>query len=102
MQVNRKRPVCPRDGSQFVPGRVSRLSQGRFLFVPDTVRPEMFRFIGFFFWLNQRFRMADCVNSSPPLISRKFRGFGGIWAISGKFGKFRENSGEFSGIQYGA
>ena len=42
-----------------------------------------------------------CVNSSPPLISRKFRGFGGIWAISGKFGKFRENSGEFSGIQWG-
>ena len=45
--------------------------------------------------------LADCVNSSPPLISRKFRGFGGVWAISGKFGKFRENSGEFSGIQWG-
>ena len=45
--------------------------------------------------------LADCVNSSPPLILRKFQGFGGIWAISGKFGKFRENSGEFSGIQCG-
>ena len=44
--------------------------------------------------------MADCVNSSPPLISRKFQGFGGIWANPGKFGKFRENSGEFSGIQW--
>ena len=30
-----------------------------------------------------------------------FRGFGGIWANSGKFGKFRENSGELSGIQWG-
>ena len=46
--------------------------------------------------------LADCVNSSPPLISRKFQGFGGIWAILGKFGKFRENSGEFSGVLYGA
>ena len=32
-------PVCPRKGS--------RLSQGRFLFVPDTVQPKMFMFIGF-------------------------------------------------------
>ena len=45
--------------------------------------------------------LADCVNSSPPLIFGKFQGFGGIWANSGKFGKFRENSGEFSGIQWG-
>ena len=45
--------------------------------------------------------MADCVNSSPPLILRKFQGFGGIWANSGKFGKFRENSGELGGIQWG-
>ena len=45
--------------------------------------------------------VADCVNSSPPLILREFQGFGGIWANSGKFGKFRENSGEFSGIQWG-
>ena len=45
--------------------------------------------------------VVDCVNSSPPLIFRKFLGFGGIWAISGKFEKFRENSGEFSGIQWG-
>ena len=45
--------------------------------------------------------LADCVNSSPPLISRKFQGFGGIWANLGKFGKFRENSGELSGIQWG-
>ena len=50
-------------------------------------------------------QVADCVNSSPPLILRKFQGFGGIWANLGKFGKFRENSGEFSGISgvlYGA
>ena len=44
--------------------------------------------------------MADCMNSSPPLIfhSRKFQGFGGIWANSGKSGKFRKiqgNSVEF-------
>ena len=45
--------------------------------------------------------LADCVNSSPPLILRKFQGFGGIWANSGKFGTFRENSGELSGIQWG-
>ena len=45
--------------------------------------------------------LADCANSSPPLIFRKFQGFGGIWANLGKFGKFRENSGEFSGIQWG-
>ena len=25
-----------------------------------------------------------------------------MWANSGKFGTFQENSGEFSGIQYGA
>ena len=31
--------------------------------------------------------MANCVNSSPPLISRKIQGFGGIWANSGNFGK---------------
>ena len=45
--------------------------------------------------------LADCVNSSPPLILRKFQGFGGIRANSRKFGKFQENSGEFSGIQWG-
>ena len=32
--------------------------------------------------------VADCSNCSPPLISRKFQGFGGIWANS-------ENSGNF-------
>ena len=31
----------------FCPGEGSRLSQGRFLFVPDTVPPKMFMFIGF-------------------------------------------------------
>ena len=45
--------------------------------------------------------MADGVNSSPPLISRKFQGFCGIWANSGKIGNFRENSGEFSGVRWG-
>ena len=45
--------------------------------------------------------LADCVDSSPPLISWKFQGFGRIWANSGKFRKFRENSGELSGIQWG-
>ena len=33
-------PICPESES--------RLSQGRFLFVPDTVPPKMFMFIGFF------------------------------------------------------
>ena len=42
MDFNRRRPVCPRDGSW----EWSRLSQGRFLFVPETV--PMFMFIGFF------------------------------------------------------
>ena len=50
--------------------------------------------------------MADCVNSSSPLILRKFPGFGGIWANSGKFGgnfgKIQGNSVEFSGVLYGA
>ena len=32
----------------FCPGEGSHLSQGRFLFVPDTVPPKMFMFIGFF------------------------------------------------------
>ena len=42
--------------------------------------------------------MAACVNSSPPLISRrlKLQGLGGIWA---KSGKFRGISGKFRGIQ---
>ena len=33
-------PICPGEGS--------RLSQGRFLFVPDTVLHKLFMFIGFF------------------------------------------------------
>ena len=44
--------------------------------------------------------MPDCVNSSPPLILRKFQGFGGIWANSGKFGKFHEISKKIRGIQW--
>ena len=39
---------------------------------------------------------ADCVNSSSPLILRKFPGFSGIWANSGNFGKIQGNSVEFS------
>ena len=45
--------------------------------------------------------VADCMNFSPPLISRKFQEFGGIWVNLGKFGKFQENSGELSEIQWG-
>ena len=45
--------------------------------------------------------MAYCAISSPPPISGNLRGCGGIWANSGKFGKFLENSGEFDGIQWG-
>ena len=37
-------------------------------------------------------KMADCVNSSPLLISRNL----------GQFGKLRENSGELSGFQWGS
>ena len=37
------------------------------------------------------------MNSSPPLISRKFQGFGGIWGNSGNFGKIQGNSVEFNG-----
>ena len=36
-------------------------------------------------------QVADCVTSFPPLISRKFRAFGGIWANLGKFEKLLEN-----------
>ena len=57
----------------------------------------------------ERIAMPDCANSSPPLILRKFQGFGGIWAnsgeireISGNFGKTQGNSVEFSGVLYGA
>ena len=45
--------------------------------------------------------LANCVNSSPPLFFGKFQGFGRIRANLGKFGKFQENSGELSGIQWG-
>ena len=48
VELNRERVVCPRDGSHFVPGMGSHLSQRRFLFVPETVPPKMFMFIGFF------------------------------------------------------
>ena len=44
VELNRQRPVCP----NLSQGRGSRLSQGRFLFVPDTVPQKMFMFIGFF------------------------------------------------------
>ena len=47
-------------------------------------------------------RMADCVKSSPRLISQKFQGFGGIWANSGKFGKTQGDSVEFSRVLHGA
>ena len=45
VELNRKRPACPRDGSQFVPGTGPKLSRGgRFLFAPDTVPPKTFMF----------------------------------------------------------
>ena len=47
VELNRKRPVCPWDGVPVCPGEGSHVSQGRFLFVPDTVPPKMFMFIGF-------------------------------------------------------
>ena len=37
------------------------------------------------------------MNSSPPLISWKFQGFGGIWATSGKI---QEISRKFRGTQW--
>ena len=46
VELNRERPVCPRDGSHFVPRR-GPICLGRFLFVPDAVPPKMFMFIGF-------------------------------------------------------
>ena len=50
--------------------------------------------------------LADCVNSSPSLIARKFRGFsvefGRFRGNSGNFGKIQGNSVEFSGVLYGA
>ena len=55
-----------------------------------------------FLALHFQMRLPDCVNSSPPLILRKFQGFGGIWANSGNFGKIQGNSVEFSGVLYGA
>ena len=43
----------------FCPGEGSHLSQGPFLFVPDTVPPKMFMFIGFFLpeiWMKYQVR----------------------------------------------
>ena len=48
VELNRERPVCPRDGSHFVPGRGPICPRDGLLFVPDTVPPKMFMFIGFF------------------------------------------------------
>ena len=45
VEFNRKRPVCPKDGPRHRDG--SRLFQVRFLFVPNTVPPIMFMFVGF-------------------------------------------------------
>ena len=43
VKLNRKRSVCPRDGSRFVPGTgCDGLSQQLVLFVPNTVPPKMF------------------------------------------------------------
>ena len=39
----------------FCPGERSHLSQGRFLFVPDTIPPKMFMFIVFFLARASRF-----------------------------------------------
>ena len=49
VELNRERPVCPGDGSHFVPGRGPICPRDGFLFVPDTVLPKMFMFIGYFF-----------------------------------------------------
>ena len=45
VEFNRERPVCPRDGSHFVPGRGPVCPRDGFVFVPDTVPPKMFMFI---------------------------------------------------------
>ena len=51
-------------------------------------------------------RQADSHESLEFLIranhaTKIFQGFGGVWANSGKLGKFQENSGELSGIEWG-
>ena len=83
----------------FFPGKVGKTTRNLDLFATTgktgKSKPEC---------TEQRFRLADCVNSSPPFIFRKSQGFSGIWAKSGKFGKFREtqgNSVEFNGVLYG-
>ena len=43
-------------------------------------------------------KLADCVNFSPPLISREISGI--RWNL-GKFGEIQGNSGELSGTQWG-
>ena len=48
VEVNRKRPVCPRDGSQFVPGMGSRLSQKRGPVCPEH-RPAQNVYVHCFF-----------------------------------------------------
>ena len=57
-------PICPREGS--------RLSQGWFLFVPDTVPPKMFMFIGFFFcprfWCTQDWNFQARLNISSEIV----------------------------------
>ena len=55
-------PVCPRKGSP--------LSQERFLFVPDTLPPKMFMFIGFFLARAKVFRRLRANLDTRPTDKR--------------------------------
>ena len=48
VELNRKQPGLSQGRVPICPRERSHLSQGWFLFVPDTVPPKMFMFIGFF------------------------------------------------------
>ena len=70
------------------------MSQGQFLFVPDTVPPKMFMFIvtssGLFRQLSGNFL------GPFQAISGNFRQF---QAISGNFRQFRVSLGDFGGLK---
>ena len=68
----------------FCPGEGSHLSQGRFLFVPDTVPPKMFMFIGLFLSRNSRRRKRWKTNGEK-MVDFWCRFFHGLVPIFSRF-----------------
>ena len=70
VELNRERPVCPRDASHFVLGRGPVCPRDGWGFVPDTVPPKMFVFIGCFVpdWNHRRGGQAPRVECTVPKV----------------------------------